>query len=206
MCFVWIWEQTAIISLYTINWLVFMTETECVYCAVRTGSINMTKINLSLWVACVAPRRLAFDPESVCVRFVVGEVALGLGFLLLLRFPRVSINSTNAPYWSLSTRWSYQKHKQAKSGDFPRSNAVPEIAEHWTEKCCRLVFSGMTLTREDRNTRRKACPIATTNPHTDWHGIVPEAPRWQACGRTVWTFQKQCSAVNPVILARNVVT
>ena len=37
MCFVWIWEQTAIISLYNINWLVCITETECVYCAVRTG-------------------------------------------------------------------------------------------------------------------------------------------------------------------------
>ena len=29
MCFVWLWEQTAIISLYSINWLVFITETEC---------------------------------------------------------------------------------------------------------------------------------------------------------------------------------
>ena len=29
MCFVWIWEQTAIISLYNINWLVFITQTEC---------------------------------------------------------------------------------------------------------------------------------------------------------------------------------
>jgi hypothetical protein len=29
MCFVWIWEQTAIISLYSINGLVFITETEC---------------------------------------------------------------------------------------------------------------------------------------------------------------------------------
>jgi hypothetical protein len=36
MCFVWISEQTAIISLYNINWPVFITETECVYCAVRT--------------------------------------------------------------------------------------------------------------------------------------------------------------------------
>ena len=26
MCFVWIWEQTAIISLYIINWLLFITE------------------------------------------------------------------------------------------------------------------------------------------------------------------------------------
>jgi hypothetical protein len=37
MCFVWISEQTAIISLYSINWLVFIAETECVYCAVRTN-------------------------------------------------------------------------------------------------------------------------------------------------------------------------
>jgi len=41
MCFVLISEQTAIISLYKINWLVFfITETECVYCAVRTGCLN----------------------------------------------------------------------------------------------------------------------------------------------------------------------
>ena len=39
MCFVWIWEQTAIISLYSTDWLVFITETQCVYCAVRTGSL-----------------------------------------------------------------------------------------------------------------------------------------------------------------------
>jgi len=41
MCFVWISEQTAIISLYSINWLVLVTETECVYCAVRTGFNNL---------------------------------------------------------------------------------------------------------------------------------------------------------------------
>jgi hypothetical protein len=41
VCFVWISEQTAIISLYNINWLVFVTEMECVYCAVRTGSLNV---------------------------------------------------------------------------------------------------------------------------------------------------------------------
>ena len=41
MCFVWISEQTAIISLYNINWLVFITETECVYWAVRTGYLKI---------------------------------------------------------------------------------------------------------------------------------------------------------------------
>jgi hypothetical protein len=39
MCFVWIWEQTAIISLYSINWLVFVTEMVCIYCAVRSAHI-----------------------------------------------------------------------------------------------------------------------------------------------------------------------
>jgi hypothetical protein len=34
--------RTAIISLYSINWLVFITEMECVYCAVRTGYLNAT--------------------------------------------------------------------------------------------------------------------------------------------------------------------
>jgi len=48
MCFVWISEQTAIISLYSINWLVFITETECVYCAVRTGSIYNSGLKKNL--------------------------------------------------------------------------------------------------------------------------------------------------------------
>ena len=39
MYFVWISEQTAITSLYDINLLVFINETESVYCAVRTESL-----------------------------------------------------------------------------------------------------------------------------------------------------------------------
>jgi len=45
MCFVWIWEQTAIISLFSINWLVFIDETVCVYCAVRAGSLKVTQVS-----------------------------------------------------------------------------------------------------------------------------------------------------------------
>ena len=44
MCFVWISEQTAIISLYSINWLVFITQTECVYCAVRTECLYTIQV------------------------------------------------------------------------------------------------------------------------------------------------------------------
>jgi hypothetical protein len=46
MCFAWISEQRTIISLYSINWLVFITQTECVYCEVRTGSLNIIQVNL----------------------------------------------------------------------------------------------------------------------------------------------------------------
>ena len=40
MCFARISEQTAIISVYSINLSVFKTEAESVYCAVRTESLN----------------------------------------------------------------------------------------------------------------------------------------------------------------------
>ena len=50
MCFVWISEPTAIISLYSINWLVCITETECVYCAVRTGCLNVIWVICFIWI------------------------------------------------------------------------------------------------------------------------------------------------------------
>ena len=61
MCFVWIWEQTAIISLYSTNWLVFITEMECVYCAVRTGSLGTASLTF---------RNCTFCPHNVFVCFV----------------------------------------------------------------------------------------------------------------------------------------
>ena len=43
ICFVWIWEtKTTIISLYSINWLVFIAEMESVYCAVWTGHLTFS--------------------------------------------------------------------------------------------------------------------------------------------------------------------
>ena len=60
-CFVWIWEQTAIISLYSINWLVFITETGCVYCAVRTGSLYTASLTFS---------NSTFCPHSVFMCFM----------------------------------------------------------------------------------------------------------------------------------------
>jgi len=48
MCFAYISEQTAIVSLYSGNLSVFITEADSVYCAVRTGSLNQTAAFSSL--------------------------------------------------------------------------------------------------------------------------------------------------------------
>ena len=54
MCFVWIWEQTAIISLYSINWLVFFNRdgvcllrgTDCIYIRVVQVKFHLWRLNL----------------------------------------------------------------------------------------------------------------------------------------------------------------
>jgi hypothetical protein len=82
-------EQTAIISLYSINWLVFITETECVYCALRAEYL---KPWFRVLVAGLLPPTPGFDPRSVHVRFVVDKGALGQVFLQVLWISLVSIS------------------------------------------------------------------------------------------------------------------
>ena len=65
--FLWISEQTAIISLYNINWLVFITETECVYCAVRTGYVVTV---VTICTASLTFNNSTFCPHSVFMCFV----------------------------------------------------------------------------------------------------------------------------------------
>jgi hypothetical protein len=59
VCFMWISEQTAIIPLYSINWLVFITES--VYCAVRARSLYTASLTFS---------NSTFCPHSVFVCFM----------------------------------------------------------------------------------------------------------------------------------------
>jgi hypothetical protein len=79
MCFVWISEQTAIISLYSINWLVFITETDCVYCAVRTGSWNKTVYFSVLKSLASAVHKLVFARYFLHRYFL--HVSIGLDHL-----------------------------------------------------------------------------------------------------------------------------
>jgi hypothetical protein len=139
MCFVWISEQTAIISLYSINWLVFITETECVYCALRTGSLNVIQVNLCLYrpaMAQAVSRRpfvaLARVRSQVSLCQICGGLSgTGTRFSRGISVSRSQYHSTDAAYSSSSTCRSYQKHKRAKHGNLPKSNAVSEIWEHW---------------------------------------------------------------------------
>jgi hypothetical protein len=61
MCFVWIWEQTAIISLYSINWLVCITYSFAIWLHTDTNqkylltpyAINHLKNNM--WKCYIPP-------------------------------------------------------------------------------------------------------------------------------------------------------
>jgi len=64
MCFVWISEQTAIISLYNINWLVFVTEIS-VYCAVRAVPLNLIHVNLSYKMFSHRPYQWQTSPLAI---------------------------------------------------------------------------------------------------------------------------------------------
>jgi len=55
MCFVWISDQTAIISPYSINSLVFITETDSVYCAVRVQFLNTGSILVKIYCLQAVP-------------------------------------------------------------------------------------------------------------------------------------------------------
>ena len=135
----WISEQTSIISLYSINWLVFITETECVYCAVRTDLQVWCKLFSSLQTVPWSRRSFAglsscmprFDVRSVHLSFVVDRVAEGQFSVRVLPFPPVSILSvsTKAPDSPSSKCCSYQKDKQEKAGDLPKRKTLSEIWE-----------------------------------------------------------------------------
>ena len=64
MCFVWISEQTAIISLYSINLPVSKTEAESVYCAVRIVSFKSDRYSFVLKGLIVHYRKKEVRPLS----------------------------------------------------------------------------------------------------------------------------------------------
>ena len=104
----WIWEQTAIISLYSINWLVFITETECVYCAVWTASLNAVQVNSHVQSA-KTPHSTPW-PTAVVISISyhpIKNLICPAAFSLL-------ICSTLCPHWRSSKRGD----RSRQPGDF----------------------------------------------------------------------------------------
>jgi hypothetical protein len=128
ICFVWITEQTAIISLYSANWLVCITERESVYCEVRTGCLYITEVKLCTLrilsqfrrlIASLSPRWPRFDSRPAHMRF---EVELW-HWTDLSPSASVSLRHTippRAPNSSSATSGSHRKEKGAEPGDLPK--------------------------------------------------------------------------------------
>jgi hypothetical protein len=127
VCFLWISEQTPILSLYSINWLVFITEMECVYCAVRAESINVIQFSRCVRRAMLWPRpfsaearvRTQVSPDEI----YSGESATGTDFS-----PGTSLfpcqyrpNSTNTPSSSSYTCCSSRRTNGRGLGTFQKA-------------------------------------------------------------------------------------
>jgi hypothetical protein len=76
--------RTAIIFVYSTNWLVSKTQMECV--CLRAETLNIIQVNLKSlnnlpwlrWlIVGLSPWRPGFDPSSAHVRFMLDKVALG---------------------------------------------------------------------------------------------------------------------------------
>jgi len=92
--------------LYSINWLVFITETECVYCAVRTGSLYINQVN-------GLPRSIPGQSLSD----YGGHSGTMTAFSPSTSFSPCQYHSISVPNSSSCTGWLYQKDKRVKPGN-----------------------------------------------------------------------------------------
>jgi len=112
MCFVWISEQTAIISLNSINWLVFITETKCVYCVVRARTLNKLKVFKVLITHCTNVKGCSYFIKSrLALRFLNDTVSTTQVTLRRIRFQ-------NYHEWYI--RWLRLRWRLRKTGTLAR--------------------------------------------------------------------------------------
>ena len=147
MCFVWISEQTAIISLYNINWLVFIIETECVYCAVRTRSLKTVMVNL-----CFVP--VSNPSKSV---WIFGQKSVTrTGFSSSIYVP--SCQCQSIPLHHFSTLFIYvlllPGEKMGEDWEPSKNSAIAEIGELLVEKYMYRNFNSQSIQRGPQGSRQ----------------------------------------------------
>ena len=118
MCFVWIWEKTAIISLYSINWLVFIIETGCF-------------LRGTSWIFKRAGVRVQSQDSPSDLWWQSGT---GTGFSPSTSVFPVHYHPIIAPH--SSSCCSYLKDERAKLGHLPKISASKEMVK----RCIQTIF------------------------------------------------------------------
>jgi len=139
--FVWIPEQTMIIPLYNINWLVFIPEMKCVYCKVQANSVTIIRVYFhlytwrqSLWnFWCREWHWNRFFTESISFPWKSTHKCCTLISMHMLQtYIYIFIQGS-----IIRKRWieccSYQAGKWTKPGNLAKSSATLEIRDNWTE-------------------------------------------------------------------------
>jgi len=103
------------ISLYSIHWLVYLTETECVYCAIRTEYLNIIQV---------------IPGQSICDS-VVDKWHWDSFFPPEYFHFRLSV--------SFHRCCCYQD-KRAKPWNLPKGNALSGHGERWIQNYFNLIF------------------------------------------------------------------
>ena len=141
MCFVWISEQTAIISLYNINWLVCITETECVYCAVRTESLNISRVT---WLGSLGADILRLGLHLLCrtgPREIYGaQSGTGTSSVLAAPFFPYQCHPASAPHHLYLQATRFRQTIGRSRRNLKQSDILPAIVERWTDQCSYLAF------------------------------------------------------------------
>jgi len=86
------------------------TSSICTFIKVELADVRMVSNLAALWftrlVVGLSSQRLRFDPRLVDVELVEDKLALGLGFLRVLRLPHVSITSLKLHTHLLIYNWT----------------------------------------------------------------------------------------------------
>ena len=95
-------QNKSIISLHSINWLVFITETECVYCAVRTGSLYIAEIVAFGGLMCVSDVSLRYKGYCASMTNCISQAAAVC--VQMQRKFRTVVKVTTAKVWPSSCK------------------------------------------------------------------------------------------------------
>ena len=161
-------------------------------CSVRTIVFTVAVLWLRRLVAGLSPRRPGFDLESVgVIKWNWDSFSPSTSVSPVSIIPPVL-------HTHLNLRCSYQKDKLANAGNFPKSSALLEIGELWTEKQCHffcLKSWSVTQLLDLASRCAPPRPLSVSRPVPS-QGLIPlhssgstslpcpsTAPCWELCHR-----------------------